>query len=103
MYKKNLPEPIASLLKNGYNINRSGDLQIIARSGWFEDGDHADTHGVWAAYDRHIPLLFFGWNIKPGKTNREIYMTDIAPTVAAMLHIQMPSGCVGKVITEVVK
>jgi hypothetical protein len=28
-------------------------------------------------------------------------MTDIAATVAAMLHIQMPSGCVGKVITEV--
>jgi hypothetical protein len=28
-------------------------------------------------------------------------MTDIAATVAALLHIQMPSGCVGKVIPEV--
>jgi hypothetical protein len=28
-------------------------------------------------------------------------MTDIAPTIAAMLHIQMPGGCVGKVISEV--
>jgi hypothetical protein len=27
-------------------------------------------------------------------------MTDISPTVAALLHIQMPNGCVGKPITE---
>ena len=30
-------------------------------------------------------------------------MTDIAPTLAAMLHIQMPNGCVGKPITDVLK
>jgi hypothetical protein len=30
-------------------------------------------------------------------------MTDIASTVAALLHIQMPSGAVGKVIEEVMK
>ena len=30
-------------------------------------------------------------------------MTDIAATVAALLQIQMPSGCVGKVITELIK
>jgi hypothetical protein len=30
-------------------------------------------------------------------------MTDIAPTLAALLRIQMPSGNIGKVITEVIK
>ncbi len=30
-------------------------------------------------------------------------MTDIAPTVAALLKIQMPSGNIGHVITEVMK
>jgi len=30
-----------------------------------------------------------------------VQMTDIAPTVAAMLHIQMPNGCVGTPITAV--
>jgi hypothetical protein len=28
-------------------------------------------------------------------------MTDIAPTVAAMLKIQMPNGSIGDVITEI--
>ena len=43
-------------------------------------------------YDAHIPLLWYGWGIRQGKLNREVTMTDIAPTVAALLHIQMPSG-----------
>jgi hypothetical protein len=30
-------------------------------------------------------------------------MTDISATIAAMLKIQMPSGNVGKVITEAMK
>jgi arylsulfatase A-like enzyme len=61
------------------------------------------THGLWNPYDAHIPLLWYGWGIKQGKTNRETYMTDIAPTLAALLHIQMPSGCVGKPIEEVIR
>jgi phosphopentomutase len=61
------------------------------------------THGLWNPYDAHIPLLWYGWGIKQGKTNRETYMTDIAPTIAAMLRIQMPSGCIGSAIPEVIK
>lgn len=30
-----------------------------------------------------------------------MHMTDIAATVAALLRIQMPSGCVGRPIEEV--
>ena len=30
-------------------------------------------------------------------------MTDIAPTVAALLKIQMPNGCIGQPIPEVLK
>ena len=42
-----------------------------------------------------------GWKVKPGKTNKTYYMTDIAPTLAALLHIQMPSGSIGNPITEI--
>jgi len=28
-------------------------------------------------------------------------MTDISATLAGMLHIQMPSGCIGHVVEEV--
>ncbi len=100
-----IPNPLKQMVINGYNNKRSGTIQLIPFSGWFEGGygGTGTTHGTWNPYDTHIPLVWMGWGVKPGKTNRETYMTDIAPTVASLLRIQMPSGCVGKVITEVAK
>jgi len=91
------------IFANGYFPNRSGDIQIVLKSGYMEGGSTGTSHGIWAPYDAHIPLLFYGWGIKKGHTNKETYMTDIAPTIAALLHIQMPSGSVGKVLEEVIK
>jgi predicted AlkP superfamily pyrophosphatase or phosphodiesterase len=99
-----VPEPLKTMITNGYNFKRSGGVQIVLNAGWFEGyGKTGTTHGTWNPYDTHIPLLWYGWNIKPGKTNRQIYMTDIAATVAALLHIQMPNGCIGHVIEEIIK
>jgi predicted AlkP superfamily pyrophosphatase or phosphodiesterase len=96
-----LQDKLKMMLTNGYNQKLSGDIQFIFKPQWFESWRTGTTHGLWNPYDAHIPLLWFGWNVKPGKTNREVYMTDIAATVAALLHIQMPNGSVGKVIEEV--
>jgi hypothetical protein len=98
-----LPNTFREMAVNGYNQQLSGDIQIMLQSGYMEGGATGTTHSSWNPYDSHIPLLFYGWGIKQGKTNRETYMTDIAPTIAALLHIQMPSGNVGKVIPEVMK
>ncbi|MEO6734490.1 MAG: alkaline phosphatase PafA [Ferruginibacter sp.] len=97
-----LPEPQKQMFSNGYNAKRSGDIVFTFKPGYFDGSSKGTSHGLWNPYDAHIPLLFFGWNVKQGKTNRETYMTDIAPTIAAMLQIQMPNGCVGKVIREVI-
>lgn len=98
-----LPEPIKKMLINGYNQKRSGQIGYIPKPGYIYGANTGTTHGAWSPYDTHIPLIFFGTNIKPGNTDHITYMTDIAPTVAALLKIQMPSGNVGNVIEEVVK
>ena len=98
-----LAEPLKTMLVNGYNPKRSGDIQFTLKPGYFDGGNKGTTHGLWNPYDAHIPCVFFGWGVKPGKTYRETYMTDIAPTLAAMLQIQMPNGSVGKVIPELIK
>ncbi len=98
-----LNSTIKNMVANGYFPQRNGDIQIVFKPQWIDGGNTGTTHGSWHPYDAHIPLLWYGWNIKPGKTNRETYMTDIAPTLAALLKIQMPSGSVGKVIEEIVK
>lgn len=98
-----LPEPQKTMVTNGYNPTRCGDIMVMLQPGWLEGGPTGTTHGLWNPYDAHIPLVWMGWNIRPGKMNRTTAMTDIAPTIAAMLRIQMPSGNVGHVIEEITK
>ncbi len=99
-----LPATIRKMINNGYYPRRSGDVQMILKPQFIEAWNNTGTtHGLWNPYDAHIPLLWYGWGIKQGKSNKEFYMTDIAPTLAALLHIQMPSGTTGQVIEEVMK
>ncbi len=99
-----LPAMIRKMLNNGFYPPRNGDIQYILQPNHIEAySTTGTTHGLWNPYDSHIPLLWYGWGINKGKTNRETYMTDIAATVAALLRIQMPNGCIGQVITEVMK
>jgi predicted AlkP superfamily pyrophosphatase or phosphodiesterase len=97
-----LPEPLKKMAVNGFHYKRSGDIQIILEPQWYDGYGHSTgtTHGNWNPYDSHIPLVFMGWGIKHGNTHAATYMTDIAPTLAALLHIQQPNGCVGNPIVD---
>lgn len=105
-----VPAPIRTCAANGYCPHRSGTIQLVPRSGLLEDGASADelnrpghlrkgtTHSLWVADDTHIPLIFYGYNVGRAWDNAPHSICDIAATVAALLNIQEPSGCVGKPI-----
>jgi hypothetical protein len=97
-----LPKALKEMAANSYYYKRSGDIQLFNEPGWFSGGATGTSHGTWSPYDVHIPLVFMGWGIKHGATNRAVTMSDIAPTVAALLHIQMGNGTIGTPITEVI-
>lgn len=98
-----IPQPLKEMIINGYNYQRSGSVLMVPMPGWLPAyTQKGTTHSLWNPYDAHIPLIFMGWNIAHGVTNRTTYMTDIAATVAALLHIQMPNGCIGSPITELI-
>ena len=94
-----IAQPIRERIINGYNRERGGDLLIITNPGWVNCPSSPDykgtNHGLWNPDDSHIPLIFMGWGITPGATLHPTSMTDIAPSVCSMLHIQMPNACVG--------
>ncbi len=95
------PEPIKSRFIKGYNAQRGGDVMYVTSAGWKGGSESGATHGLWYPYDAHLPLVFMGWNVPHGYTNRVVGMTDIAPTLAALLKIQMPSGSIGDPILEI--
>ena len=54
------------------------------------------THGSALNYDTHVPLLFYGKGIKKGSTLKKTVITDIAPTLSALLGINFPSAATGQ-------
>lgn len=93
-----IPDDVKFRIINGYNRERSGDVALVLKPAFYTHGAKGTDHGAWNPYDTHIPLLFMGWGITPGATTRPTFMTDITPTVAALLHVQAPNGCVGQPI-----
>lgn len=99
-----LPEPMKTMIVNSVYLKRNGSLLIIPQAGWYSGyGQTGTTHGSWNPHDTHIPLIWYGWGIKQGVNYDRVNMTDIAATISALLHIQMPNGCVGNVISDVIE
>jgi predicted AlkP superfamily pyrophosphatase or phosphodiesterase len=102
-----VPDALRNRALLGYHPHRSGDLLLVLEAGYYEFGKWSSpigtTHGEWNPYDAHIPLLFYGWKVEHGSTSREVHITDIAPTITQMLHIQQPNACIGEAIGEVVR
>lgn len=98
-----MPQYLREKIANGYLYNRSGDIQMVLKSGYIDGGATGTTHGLWYSYDAHIPLLWYGFGIKQGRSSKRVYMHDIASTVASLLKIQEPSGNIGNPIEEVLK
>ncbi len=91
------------LMQKGFNSSRSGDVLVNYSPAYMDYPHYGTTHGSPYSYDTHVPLIFYGWNVKQGSTAEQIYITDVAATLAIMLNIQFPNGCTGKPITSLVK
>ncbi len=91
------------LTQRGYNQKRSGDISLILEPGWMTYFRQGTTHGTSYSYDTHVPILFYGKNIKSGSSFTPMAVTDIAPSIAAMLHIALPNGSSGKIVTEMIE
>jgi hypothetical protein len=93
-----LPDYQLGLVRNGQNGQRSGDVMVLLQPGWMEGRPQGSTHGSFFAYDTHVPLLWYGWKTKPGRSAKRNAITDIAPTLAHLLGLLEPNGSIGQVI-----
>ena len=101
-----IPAVYKEKIINGYHPERSGVIQIVLEPAWYSGSSPRSTgatHGTLNPADTHIPMVFMGWGIKQGKTNTSYNMTDIAPTISGLLHIQEPNGNIGKAVIEAMK
>jgi len=97
----NLNAQYNQLIINGYHPARSGDFMILLKPSWFMGSKTGTTHSTLYSYDTHVPLLFYGWKVKPAEIIKRTSISDISVTLANWLHIMEPSGSIGNVITQI--
>lgn len=92
-------DAISRRVLNGFHPLRSPDLMVILEPYWVYAVKGA-THGSPYNYDSHVPIIFMGPGVKAGKYNKPAAPNDIAPTVATMLELEIPSGSSGRILEE---
>ncbi len=103
LMKMNEDNPLIQRLQRGYHPKRSGDITYVLLPGYMNYRKYGTTHGSAFVYDTHVPLLLFGKGVKKGETFKRTNITDIAPTISALLEISNPTGTIGNPIGEVLE
>jgi hypothetical protein len=95
-----LQDDIGRLITNGFNLRRGPDIEVVADPYWIVS-DKPASHTSPYGYDVHVPVIFMGPDIRAGRYDQSIAVNDIAPTLAAILDVETPSGSAGRVLSEV--
>jgi predicted AlkP superfamily pyrophosphatase or phosphodiesterase len=73
-----------------YFRGRSGDLTVILKENWEMTGS-GTTHGTLYGYDQRVPVILYGTGIAPGVHEEPATPADIAPTIASIVGVALPS------------
>jgi Type I phosphodiesterase / nucleotide pyrophosphatase len=91
----------------GYYGSRSADLVLLPDPYFMFGGRSpssfagATTHLTPYSYDAHVPLIVMGEGIKAGTYYEPVFINDLAPTLAAVLDVEAPSGSSGRILHEI--
>ena len=91
-------DPVIRAAALSYYPGRSGDLLLVMKPDWIMAAT-GTTHGTANPYDQRVPVLLFGAGIRPGPRDEAATPADIAPTLAAMVGVRLPSPD-GRVLTS---
>lgn len=96
------PNSYLQLISNSFFASRSGDIYLIFEPGWSEAGEEKNrlTMGRGAS-NRKVPVIFYGWKIGKKTISTPIHVSDIAPTLSHLLHIDPPNASSGTLIKEI--
>jgi predicted AlkP superfamily pyrophosphatase or phosphodiesterase len=105
-------DPYINLFRNSYYPNRRPIYPLISSRGTLAEfgirvrfienaGPYfaPSTHGSPYKYDRHVPFVVMGINIKSGESSEYARTVDIAPTLAKLAGIQVSEKIDGKPLT----
>jgi hypothetical protein len=66
-------------------------------------GGNVASHASGYDYDSHVPLIFYGAGIKPGRMTEFVRTVDLAPTLAAIAGVKPSERLDGVVLTKAIR
>jgi hypothetical protein len=87
---------------NSFHARRSGDLMLSYRPEYVEDFGQGRgiSYGSLYNYDVRVPLCFYGPSFRAGVFDSPVESVDVAPTLARLMGVSVPSSSVGRVLAE---
>ncbi len=87
-----------SKLQKSYHPKRSGDILLALEPGTSE---YPKSTGSSFSYDNHIPLIWYGMDIKKGVSTKKVHLKDITPTLSILFNFPLPDASDGEPIKKV--
>lgn len=95
--------PKIDRIRNGYNINCSGDIYVEVMPGWSFVDEYSNNSYVVRDIYASAPLFFIGNNVKPEILYTPVKVTAIAPTVAHFMRIRAPNAASSAPLSNICK
>jgi arylsulfatase A-like enzyme len=96
-------DSVGRAVQLGFYGPRSADIVLLPEPYYMFSSPPGTTHQTPYSYDNHVPLIFFGIGIRPGMHYESVTINDVAPTLAAILGVETPSGAAGRILAEILE
>ena len=94
-----LRDPIARRWAHQFPANVPIEL-IVTLTPLSTFGGNVASHASGYDYDSHVPLIFYGAGVKPGRVTDFVRTVDLAPTLAAIAGVKPSEPLDGVVLTK---
>jgi predicted AlkP superfamily pyrophosphatase or phosphodiesterase len=97
-------DPYIELFRSAFYEPRSPHLNVLLKPGIYVNAAAGGTgHGSAYDDDRHVPVVFMGRSIKPGRYPEASGPEDIAPTLAHLLRLEFPREQNARLLLEMLR
>lgn len=94
-------DPFLALFQNAFFQPRSPQLTVLLKQDVYMNSSAGGTgHGSVYEFDRHVPVVFMGRTLTPGRYADASGPEDIAPTLARILGLEFPREHDARVLNE---
>lgn len=89
-----VPPRLQTFVRNATFPGRSPDFMVFPSPGTLSHWDptHGWGHGSHQPYDTHVPMIFWGVNVRAGCGSSAVTPYDLAPTLADFAEVRLPQA-----------